>query len=44
MKKKFIQIFKTRDKKNPNFKLGHLIRTGDIGRVFSRDDSTKIQQ
>ena len=29
-----------RRKLNPNFKLGHLVRTADIKRVFSKGDST----
>ena len=41
MKKKSIQIFKTREKKlNPKIELGNLVRTSDIRRAFSKGDST----
>ena len=40
MKKKSVPIFKTREENNPKFKLGQLVRTADIKRVFSNGDST----
>ena len=41
MKKNSFQIFKTREKNlNPNYKLGQLVRTADIKKLFSKGVST----
>ena len=43
MKKKSIQIFQDKRKRlNPIFKLGQLVRTADIKKLFSKRDSTKF--
>ena len=39
-KQVFSNLQDKRNKLNPKFKLGHLVRTADIKRVFSRGDST----
>ena len=40
MKEKSIPIFKIVEKQKPKYKLGQLVRTADIKRVFSKGDST----
>ena len=40
MKQKSIPIFKIESDKKPKLKLGQLVRTADIKRVFSRGHST----